>query len=240
MKKTIALILLFFTMPLFALDRKDIRVEIRYKVDDTTNTYSTPRWTDGTLNNRINIVQRNISQFTNCLYKRATSSPTAGQQEYGMPSDCRTIDRVSFFTTSSTSAYKKLAWVSMVGKDRDSPYWENLTAGTPTEYYERGTVIGLIPAPSSTYCYVSSPSLKIDYYAEETDLSADSDVPWSGNTSLVSYQYLIVLGVTIMCKQDDRLWGEVDRYVTEYNQGITLMKQFIFTKPDRDGRIGIK
>jgi len=229
--------LIALEMPVFALTRVEIKAEVRYCVRDTTSTVNNPRWSDDCLNNRVNIVQKEIALITNALKGRCLITPIAETQEYRMPNDLATIDRVSFFVSGSTTAYKKLESVSMYALDRDIANWENMGSGLPRQYYERRNYIGLYPKPSSTYA--TSQALKIDYYKKPDDLILDTSEPWDGDYSLRAYHNLIVLGVSILCKKDEGNITEMQSLQSEYNVMLNLMKQYIATKPDEQQKIKI-
>lgn len=236
-RKLIFLIILFASVPLYALDLIATRVQIRAQIGDISTDTVKQRWSDSLLNDRINIVQRNIAVYTRCIYGRSFITPTTGQAEYNLPSDCMTIDRVSYLIITTTSAYKKLAWRSMGGLDRDSPYWENLSSGMPKYYYERGNMIGLSPAPGVSYS--NQNALKIDYFVLPTNLIFDTDVPFNGDYSLYPFHDLIILGVVIMCKTDDNRYNEVQILKAEYYRLLDIMDKRIWDKPDKAGNISI-
>lgn len=233
-KIAVATVLTLFVSlsPVMALTRSDIREQVRYFINDATSTTTNTRWTDDVLNKRINIVQTDSAIWTRCLMGRVLITPVAEVSEYRMPDDLVTVDRVSYLSvTGSTISYRKLEWTTMSKMDIDKTNWEYVSASVPQWYYERRNLIGLHPKPSAAYCQARA--LKIDYYKVPDALDEDTDEPWDADYSLRGYHYLIVTGVVAMCKKDEGILNEYQAYQNEYMAQLSLMKEYINTKPDR-------
>jgi hypothetical protein len=215
---------------LYADTMGGIRSSIRYKIQDSTATSNNPIFTDVELNKRINTVQRDIAKFTLCMYDNQYSTPITGVREYARPSNCITIDRVSFLQTSSTTSYKKLELKTMGGMDRDLIGWESYTPGRPLYYYKRGNVIGFDRPIASTYCYANA--IKIDYYKYPADMTSDSDTPFDNTDYLQTYSDIIVLGVSARCLQDKMRTTESTAIQTEYIGLINAMQDIMNYNPD--------
>lgn len=214
----------------YATTRGEIRRQVRYDIQDTTDTVSiNTRFSDTILNVRINLVQEKITAETLCLYGRCFITPVAEQAEYRLPTDCLIVDRVSFLSiTSSTSSYKKLDQWTLSGLDADVPAWEYASSGLPTKYYIRRNLIGLYYKPSSTYA--TARALKIDYYKKADDMTSDDDVPFDSDYSLTTYHNLVVLGTVIMCKRS--MGVDYSKEFAEYLAGLEIMKNNCRYNPD--------
>jgi hypothetical protein len=236
MKRFIILSLVFFGCVSLAqaLTLSELRARERYKLNDSTSVTNSPTWSDAELNTRNNDVQRNIAQYTRCIYAQYLTTPTAEVREYAKPTNCITIDRVSMINVSSTSAsnqFKKLTAITLGGLDRDFPTWESYTSGLPTKYYERGNYIGFERPVSATYC--STGSIKVDYYKYPADMTSDSDEPFDSLDYLELYHDIIVLGVVIKCKQDEGKGAEAQTLQGEYVSQINLMIESLNFLPDQ-------
>lgn len=232
MKRIFVIIGILLSIPTFleAKTLEQIRWDIRYKINDSTNTVSSVKWSDAILNQRINDVQRNVCQYTRCIYVSSITTPVAETREYSKPPKCISIDRVSFLQTSSTSSYKKLEAATMGGLDVKFPTWEYNTSGRPLYYYERGAYIGFDRAVSSTYA--STGAVKVDYFKYAEDMDSDDDIPFDGITYLELYHDVLVLGVSAMCL-DDSNSAKAAAVQSEYLAKVNLMLQSLQLKSDQ-------
>lgn len=238
MKRLIAAVLVLFTAVscALALDRGEIRDEIRNMVQDVSDNTNETRWSDATLNTRINMVQTEIEKVSRCTYGQYIATPTADTAEIAKPYDLIVIDRVTYISmTPANQQYKKLAWATINGLDRDFPTWEYQSSSNPRYYYERGDYIGLYPKPSSVY--ISTGCLKIDYYKYSDEMDEDSDIPFSGISDLFPYHDLIISGVVAMCLKDQKDLTGAQAYRSEYIDGMKYMKENLRDKPDYGGTV---
>jgi hypothetical protein len=233
MKKLfIVLIGLFVFSQVEAKTLGQIRSDIRYKIGDSTMTVSAQKWSDGELNIRINDVQRNIAQYTRCIYVSSITTPLSEVREYPRPPKCISIDRVSFLQTTSTTSYKKLEAKTIGGLDvQFTGGWENNTSGRPQYYYERGNWIGF-ERPVSAAVAASTGAIKIDYFKYPEDMTSDSDTPFDGVDFLQLYGDIITLGVAGSCKQDEN--KDNTAIMTDYTSKINLMLSSLQTKSDQN------
>lgn len=221
-----------------------IRNDLRVKIGDAKADINNRHWSDSILNTRINIVQDEIAKETLCIQARISTTTVANQREYNYNSDVIVPFRMSYMINSTSytvymatsAAYKKLEFKTIAGLDNDSSNWENATPGLPMKYYERGQTYGLYPAPSTVYA--STWAVQIDYYKKPTALSSDNDIPFDGDVLLYSYHKLLIYGVVIMCREDDRL--DVSSIKTEYWALIQKMKEDVKTRQDRSGGFGVR
>ena len=209
----------------------ELRAAERYKLNDSTVTSHSPYWTDAELNIRNNDIQRQIAQYTRCMYVSSIATPVAETKEYSIPPNCISIDRVSFLQTTSTTSYRKVEAITMGGLDVKIPTWENNTSGKPLYYYERGDKIGFDRPVSATYA--STDAIKIDYYKYPTNMTTDSDEPFEGIDYLELYHDVIVLGVVAMCKEDEGKGNEAANITAKYIAGINGMMDSLQHKTDQ-------
>ena len=73
----------------------------------------------------------------------------AGQMEYALPDSCIRIWDAAYWNSASSTDYQplKATNVDTLFYDR-GPNWQLAPASTPDRFYERGGVVGLVPAPS--------------------------------------------------------------------------------------------
>lgn len=234
--RSIVLAILLFPSIVFGMTRSDIRDEVRLKIRDTSTTTANLRYTDAQLNKKIGFVEQEIAQATLPIYTKDLIDAVTGQIEYTISTDTIKIDKVVFLITSSTTSYKKLSNSTIQSLDNDKGLmWEGLPNGLPTNYYERGNVIGLIPAPSATYSTTNA--IKVYYYKQPQGMGSDSDEPFDSIYSLRPYHYLIVLGASIKCKQD--IGMSIADDVALYNQGLQQMKFEVANRLDRQTTITV-
>ena len=198
-----------------------MRYDIRYQINDTTDTSHITKYTDSFLNARINQVQKEICRMTYPLYSVGYITTSSGIATYSISTDTAKIDKVCYLisTTGLINNYQKLTYSTVQSLDVDRGIsWESLPVGRPLNFYELGTSIGLVPAPSITYSYANA--VKIYYYQIPADMSFDADLPFNGVAYLQDYSNLIVLGVSWKCKKEKGLsWAD------DYTQYMTILGQ---------------
>jgi len=216
----------------FALNRGNIRSQIRYFICDTSTISTQQRWTDSILNQRINLAQYDICAKTFCLQSRAKIDTVTGTREYILPDDFYTIIRAAFEISTSAGDFERLGWVSIRKLDLDGS-WEDDSNGKPLEYYIRRNRIGLVPAPSSSYS--GSQTLQIDYAEIPDEMNSDTDIPFNGRKRLYPYHELIVWRVVADCMCDDRQMNMADYYEKKYMTKLGMMKNELNIIPDKQG-----
>jgi len=216
--------------PAVASTLGELRNDIRYHIIDTTTTSRTTRYSDSILNYRINQAAREIARASLPTYTTKLISPTTNQQEYTISTDTAKVDKVVYQINSTTDSYRKLTYGTPQSLDNDKGLmWEQLSAGLPTHYYLRGNTLGLVPKPSGSYCFANG--IKVYYYKSFADMVSDSDQPWDGQYNLIDYHYLIMLHVSIQCKDETGL--PIDRDMATYNAGIARLQTDInAVRPD--------
>ena len=199
-----------------------IRYDIRYQINDTTDTSHTTKYSDSFLNARINQVQREVCRYTFAIYSSQLISAVTAQQLYSVSTDTAKIDKVVFLQTSSTTSYKKLQFSSIQSLDNDKGImWEQLPQSLPTNYFEMGNTIGLVPAPAGSYSVANA--IKVYYYQIPADMVYDTDLPYNSISYLQDYSNAIVQGVIYKCKKEKGAASADD--FTLYQGIINQMKQ---------------
>lgn len=124
------------------LSRGDIGTAIRHYMEEQGST----AYVTGTvIKNAIDRTQRRLNRETEYNRADVTIALQTSVREYTISGTTTKIYRVRLGTAKT-----KLDPTSIAKLDKDSEGWENATAGTPTEYYCEGPVIGFVPKPHST------------------------------------------------------------------------------------------
>jgi len=245
MKKYLFSILL--TLSLFtngyALTLAEIRADIRVKIGDAKTDTNNRHWSDTILNSRINIIQDEIAEATLCLQARISTPTVAEQREYNYNSDVIAPIRIAYMVNSTsatvylstTAAYKRLEYVTVAGLDKTYG-WESATSNLPTKYYERGSKYGFYPTPSAVYS--STWAVQIDYFKRPDALTVDTTAPFDQDVLLYSYHKLLILGVVIMCREDERM--DTSALKTEYWALLQKMGADIKTRNDKQGGFSVR
>lgn len=231
MRKGIISILLFLiaSVPAFAMTWADILAQIRLLQKDNVSTAY--RWTDQNLLDRANIIQDDICVKTFLLQKRYYIDTSSTTQEYRLPSDCIKILRAGYMISGSTDAYKKIAYVTMAGKDHADSNWQYKADGLPLEYYRRSDYIGLIPPPSDSYD--GSDYLQIDYVAYASSMTGTSSVPFNGDYTLYPFRQSIVYGVCALCEYDRGNMSGYTTMQTVYLDWLMKIYTIVYTEPEK-------
>jgi len=218
MKKNIIAIILLAVWNLYPLTFEDIVKQVRLKLQDTGPTSQDYYYNNDDLYRQINIVQNEIVNLTDAIETYTIMSVTAGQREYQKPSDVLRIKRVAFWIKPSTTAFKRLDFITLNGLDVQTSHWQKLADGQPTKYYERGNYIGLVPAPSTSYS--TSSALCINYIKLPTQISTSTltNEAFDGLSYLKPYHSIIVIGTVAYLTLNPAL-------LQQYYYLINIMKE---------------
>lgn len=231
MKKIlISLLLLFLSCPVFCFDREDIRNEVRDVLRDNQASTTRRRFSNTTLNRRINISQKNIAAYTRCLTSRIRVTTIADQRGYIMPNIVGEITRVSYSISTDTTTYKRLPRVNYAKLDQDTAQWDNEDSSDPNKYCLRRNRVELSPPPATAYA--GTYKLQVDFAVIPDDLDDDDDVPWNDKKALYPYHELIISDVLSMCffQERDITMGEYYDKRTEF--GMEQMKKRLNERGD--------
>lgn len=228
--KKLTLILLFYSCNLFALNRGEIRTQIRNLIGDATAYVTVQRWSNDILNTRIEMAQLDIVRKSKCLEKTTYYYVHYGTRTYTLPTDYLAIARVEYFVKGTTDIYKKIDRYTLLGLDNWNIYWQQLGKGLPEKYYLWANSIGLVPVASNDY--KGTDKLKINYIAQPISMTGDSDIPFNSIPQLYPYHDLIIWYVMEMCKSDDNKKNEATSYFNKYYTLLRIMSSEFQEKDD--------
>ena len=233
MKKLILTFMMLgmFSVSGFASTLAQMLEDLRFSINDTTTTSHSPRYTDTFLTYRLNEEQKEIARATFPIYTSKLIDGVTSQTEYTVSTDTAKIDKVTYWSVpTSTDSYRRLIYATIRQLDKlKGLTWESLPAGTPTHYYTRSNVIGIVPPLSSTYAV--SDAIKVYYYKSPSDLVNSTDIPFDGLYNMVDFHRLLVLGVGIRCKKEMGKPWQDDK--AEYNGMLLRMQNDLSTlRPD--------
>lgn len=227
---------------IYGMTLKELRSQIRLLVRDTNTDTTKQRWRDTLLNDRLNLAQEDFILRTRCLEIRYWIDTTTGTKEYPLPSNSIVVERAAYSVysstygvSSSTAGYKKMTYVSIPGKDKESTSWEVADKGNPTEYYIRGSsIIGLHPTP--THPYAGTQRLQLDCSVKCSSMSADGNVPFANNNQLYVYHQTLIWYVVTLCKYDEGYVQEGNIFMNMYLMNAEFCRRDILNIPDRFGQ----
>lgn len=231
------LVVLFLLLPnvVYGIALSDLRSDIRTLVQDKDN--NAYRWSDATLNTRINQAQDLIVTMTRCLSSTTFITTVADQREYTLPDDYLMVKRTSYLS-QGTTFYKTLELTDRNALDRVDRNWETLVSSIPTRHYidysSTGSaclVIGLDPKPQGA-SYVGQSRLRVEYYCKGATLATDSDIPFKSINFLTPYHRIIIWYVAYLCKLDDKLTNEALLYYQNFGSEIQIMMNNLQKKAD--------
>lgn len=215
----------------------ELKTAIRNRVNDNPDATNKRTWSDTILEERINEAHEHIVNETWCLYSRVLGTITVSVQEYTLPSDALSIQRVSIQSATNDSEYYKLPRSTVRKEDKKTSSWEGLNDGKPIRYYERRNRIGLIPPPNSRYA--GNRKLKIDYIEYPDELSDDNAYPFNSRKKLFGYHKLIIDYVSIVCWYDRGLNNKAAYRWSILERKIEEMRKDLKYKPDRSSHIEV-
>ena len=127
-------------------------IAVRKALSETTAGF----WTDLEIYHELNQAQRHIAIKSRCLKKTVTITTVASTQEY----DLKDNSFADIIDIADDGVYFKIAGTSYIPLKKktkkqlamESPGWQGVAAGTPTNYYydKASKTIGLYPKPNST------------------------------------------------------------------------------------------
>lgn len=207
-----------------ALTLAQLRTAIRLRVKDANS--SRQRYSDTDLTNIINQDQRDAVNFSWIIKKSTSIELVSGTTYYTVPTDIMAIERI-------TLRHYNIPEVTLQTLDSNANFGPWLTSkGTPTQYFQdpaQPTKIGVYPWPASSS---STGTLRINYYAQPTDLSADSDVPFNSDVRYYPYHDALVFGP---CYKIMLIEGEMDKaaeYKSFYQERLQLLANLSNAKPN--------
>lgn len=222
------LLLLLLAAPANAITLSTIRSDCRVLVTDDGATRN--RFSSAQLLRFINEGQKDLVQYAKPIRKSYSFELVSGTTHYALPSDYLTVVRL-------TRSYQVLPEVSIQNLDK-SQQWQTV-AGLPINYYinhSSRTVVGFYPFPNTTS---STGTIRMEYTAQATDLSADSDSPFNTITELQPYGYLLSFYCAYRASLIDAKMGQAQAYYAEFKRGSDMLASDAFSRPNyRPGAVG--
>lgn len=215
------IICLLFASSAQTLTLTDIRSQSRdLAIDNGTRL----RFTTSTIDNFVNEGQRIAILDSKALIKSANFELSAGSTYYSLPSDFLQMRRLTLrYQELEEQTPESLA--NRVGLE-----WET-SGGLPTNYFinfSSRTKVGFYPFPDTVS---STGTVRYEYYASPTDLSASSDEPFGGSNELDQYHYLLVYYAAYRMAMIDGRQDLGVLYRTEFYEGIERMKREALARP---------
>lgn len=206
-----------------ALTAAEIITRARLLLRDSSSDTTRQRFSDAQLLNLLNDAQREMNSLAMVQKASFTFTLTGGTTEYPLPTDFLTAWRV-------LHKDRKMEQTSFDAEDAQSEAWMT-ASGTPQRYYIYAAttpVIGFIPAPTT----VSTGTAVVYYIQQTTDMTADTETPFSGWVQAIPYHSALAYFVTYR-----GLWllGDIqlaDRYAQEWALWIESARTGLINKPD--------
>lgn len=222
------LALAVLAVPSWGLTLSDLREESRALVLDSGPRL---RFSTATLDDFLNEGQRIAVLDAKPIRKSARFELVAGTTFYSLPADFLQLQRV-------TLRYYDLQEMSPEAlANRGSLRWEE-AAGLPTHYFinfASRTKVGFYPFPDSSS---STGTVRYDYYAQATDMSATTDQPFGGDAELDPHHYLIAFYAAARMAAIDGRADLAVLYRTEFLEGLERLKREANARPSyRPGAI---
>lgn len=212
----------------WAISLSTIRDDCRVLVQDTGSSRN--RFSNAQLLRFINEGQKDLVQYAKPIRRPYTFELTAGVTYYATPSDFLSVERL-------TRSHQVLKEESIKSLDKDLQ-WQTV-GGLPIAYYlnhSSRALIGFYPFPSTTR---STGTIRMEYNAKATDLSADADEPFNAIPELQPYGYLIAFYCGYRASLVDSQALQAQAYYAEYKRGADMLSNDAFARPNyRPGAVG--
>lgn len=219
---------LFLAVAGDCLTLSELRTEAR--VLSLDNGATRKRFPDARVNAFLNEGQRQVILEARPILKSSQFELVAGTTWYSMPSDFLQVHRLSH-------DYYILPETTPEALDRTSRWQE--TGAKPTHYlvnFSSRTKISLYPWPESSS---STGTVRYEYWAQATDMSADADEPFGGIAELDPYHYVLAYFAAAKMTAIDGRMTLAQIYLAEFRAGIERMKSEAKSRPSyRPGAAG--
>ena len=203
-----------------SLTLSDLRTEARTLSLDAGT--SRQRFSNARVNAFINEGHRQAVLEARPILKSAELALVAGTTYYSLPTDFLQVSRI-------TMEYDVLYETTPEALDKTNRWPE--TGARPTHYFinfASRTKVGFYPFPESSS---STGTVRYDYYAQATDMSADSDEPFGGAAELDVYHYAFAYyAAAKMCAIDGRT-SLANLYLSEYRASVERLKVEAKSRP---------
>ncbi len=217
----IFVLLIGIASPSWGLTLADLRVQVRdLAIDNGTRL----RYSTTTVDTYLNEAQRIVILDAKPIIKAGTFELVAGTTYYSLPSNFLQMRRLSL-------RYLDIEEITQEALDNKVGLQWQTSGGLPTNYYiafASRTKVGFYPFPDTTS---STGTVRYEYYAQSTDLSATTDEPFGGDAELDPYHYILAYYAAYRLTALD---GRVDLavfYRTEFAEGLERMKREALARP---------
>ncbi len=211
-----------------AITKATLLADCRVLVKDGGATRN--RFTDAQLLRFLNEGQKDLVQYAKPIRKAYSFELVSGTTYYSAPSDFLTVIRL-------TRSYQVLQEQSIQALDKQQQ-WQTV-GGLPINYFvnhSSRTLIGFYPFPNTTN---STGTIRVEYSAQATDMSSDSDQPFNSIVELSPYGYYISLWCAYRASLVDQQIANAQAYYAEYKRGSDLLAADAFSRPNyRPGAVG--
>ena len=199
-------------LPAFAATTSQLQTRARSLALDVGS--SRQRYTDATILIWLNEAQRFAVTDAKPLLKSGSFELVVGSTYYAMPSDFLQAYRVSL-------DFDVLEETTPEALDRQDRWQE--TSAEPTHYFihwASRTKMGVYPWPESSG---STGTVRYEYYAQVTDLSAAGDSPFNGVTELSPYHDSLAYYAAARMSALDGRTDLAVLYMAEFRAGVERM-----------------
>lgn len=229
MKRMIRWFLLISTLFLLAsishaLTLQDIIDQVRPNIQDNATDSTLFRYTDSYLTTLANQGQREINNLTWCTQISTTVTLLANTSYYNLPTDYIT-DKIVIVTDSNGTTTPMTEWTESKVYQNDPDFEHNGTE-TPDRYFisyptvgNTSMRIGFLPVPGAT----STGTVKIFYVAKPADLSATTDIPFNGISTLTQYHDALSDYIIMRIKMIEGKYDEALYFQKRYQDQISVM-----------------
>lgn len=229
--------LVLFFQNIHALTLAEITTEVRRRLNDNPGSSSRQRYSDSTLYDSVNSVQREVVNATWPSQNTTSYVLTAGVTFYALPDNLIAIAKVEF--SDDFNGVTELSEVSLKGLYASNSDWRQ-QSGTPYQYYISeanissaslsGLQISYIPIPTSQ----STGTVTIQYFNYVQDLSTTTGnlIPFDGKKQLFGYHDILVYGATARIKLLEGRLEEAKAYYGLYGAGVDVMRARINSSPN--------
>jgi hypothetical protein len=220
--------LLIAGIPSRAITNATLLADCRVLVKDGGTARN--RFSDAQLLRFLNEGQKDLVQYAKPIRKAYQFELVSGTTYYAAPSDFLTVIRL-------TRSYQVLQEQSIQALDKQQQ-WQTV-GGLPINYFvnhSSRTYIGFYPFPNTTN---STGTIRVEYSAQATDMSSDSDQPFNAITELQPYGYYISLWCGYRASLVDQQNANAQAYYAEYRRGSDMLAADAFSRPNyRPGAVG--
>lgn len=182
------------------------------------------RFLTSTVDNFLNEGQRIAILDAKPIIKSSTLELSVGSTYYSLPTDFFQMRRLTLrYLELEEATPESIA-------NRAGLSWENST-GLPTNYFinfASRTKVGFYPWPDSVS---STGTVRYEYFASPTALSASSDEPFGGDAELDQYHYLLAYYAAYRMAMIDGRQDLGVLYRTEFYEGLERMKREALARP---------